>query len=87
MQHKSALVPAAVGVVVRLVFSVETFRFLLDTRDHIVRNWEFYRSKISGGSYEWVELCSLVSISETTEVPEVMLRCPDLPASWRSESE
>ena len=61
---------------------------LLSVWDHVVSNWEFYRERISGESGStWVSSCSVDSISETPEVPEVILRCPAHPASLRPESE
>ena len=88
---QGAMQPQAIPVVVpllRVVFTVETFRFLLSVWDHVVSNWEFYRGRISGESGStWVRSCSVDSISETPEVPEVILHCPAHPASLRSESE
>lgn len=82
-----AIIPAVVPLF-RLVFTVETFRLLLDVWDHVVNNWEFYRDRISDESGRtWVRSCSVDSISETLEVPEVILHCPDGPASLGSESE
>ena len=80
--------PAVVVPLLRVVFTVETFRLLLDAWDHIVANWGFYRNAISSVSGKsWVATCSVESIGSTPVAPEVILRCPTAPASSRSESE
>ena len=61
---------AGVPTLIRLVINVEAFRFLLDFWDHIVNNWEFYRSAITKIlNMNWLSSC-------TPHIPKVLVDTP-----------
>ena len=66
---------------IRLVFTVEAFRLLLESLDHVVANWGFYTRIVADQTGQtWITSCKYVYISDTEESPEVFLDCAEGPA-------